>query len=144
MRRVITAPMPAGAGTGSAIPEPVDIHHLAARGPFLAAPAGYGTMPDIITTPYPVAVETLFDALSRVGAARPNTRLVAAYPTRLQAHYVIRGGWVPLLLVVEAVGVIGGAAPLLHARSLNGLPGFGAPRRHVKEWLAALDAVLKE
>ena len=99
--------MPACAATGSQglpVPDPVDIAQLAVparRNAALLGPADYQPPPTLTAMPHGVSAELLYEAIVRVALAQPRTYLAAAYPTRLQAHFVARSEklnfppWIP-------------------------------------------------
>lgn len=139
---------PACAATGTQgvpIPDPVNLMRLAedvgGAGAFAAPP----DMPaDIVTPYYDAAPETLFAALLRIGTAQPRSWLAAAYPTRLQAHFVVRSARLnfPDVVVAEARAAGAGSVALIFSQSVYGRSNANAHRRRLQDWLTALDAAL--
>ena len=141
---------PACGATGSQgmpIPDPVNIARLAedrAGSAALAAPADFEVPPDLPTQAYANKAEAVFAALLLVGTTAPRTWLAAAYPTRLQAHFVARSARLnfPDIVIVEVRETTAGSAVTMYSESVYGRPGTMAQRRRLQEWLAALDVEL--
>ena len=80
-----------------------------------------------------------------VAAAEPRTYPAAAYPERMQLHWVVRSAvWnFPDLVTGQVLADGPDAAQLiLYSRSVYGYGDFGANRRRLDHWLAALRAAL--
>lgn len=145
-------PACAAPGTqGLPIPDPVHLPRWVERNHShgtLAAPVDFDPAADIPTPAYAVAAPVLFAALLRVGQAQPRCWLAASYPTRLQAHFVMRGARLnfPDMVVAEAQPSAqdGGSMAMLFCASVYGRAGSsaGARRRRLQDFLAALDADL--
>jgi hypothetical protein len=139
-------PACAGSGTqGLPIPDPVNIARLAGDRPSpaaLAAPADFEIPADVLSPPLACDAETLFAALLAVGTTAPRTWLAAAYPTRLQAHFVARTARLnfPELIVAEARAAGRGSVAVIYSASLYNRPGMAAHHRRLQDWLGALDA----
>ena len=141
---------PACAETGTQglpIPDPVSIARLAEDRPgaaALAAPENFDGAVDVPTRLCPASAEDMFAAFLRVGTTQPRTFLAAAYPTRLQAHFVARSARMnfPDVIVAEARAVGSGSVAVIYSQSVYGRSGAGAQRRRLQEWVAALDADL--
>ena len=141
---------PACAATGTLglpIPDPVHFARLAdaaAGAGALAAPADFEVPADIVTPRYDAAPETVFAALLRIGTIQPRSWLAAAYPTRLQAHFVVRSAWLnfPEIIVAEAREAGAGSVAVIFSQSVYGRSHASAHRRRLQDWLAALNAVL--
>jgi len=143
---------PAAAASGSQglpLPDPVEIAAVAGgsrRHAALMAPDGFGPAPDIVAPVCPVPADVLYGLLLRMAADQPRVFLAAAYPSRLQAHYVARSEKrnLPTLIVVEAQPRGADAsAPVILARAVYGPAGAGAHRRMLQAWLAALRDLLQ-
>lgn len=144
--------MPACAATGSQglpVPDPVDIAQLAVparRNAALLGPAGYQPPPTLTAMPHGVSAELLYEAIVRVALAQPRTYLAAAYPTRLQAHFVARSEKLnfPDVVVAQAVALDATTSvALIYSASVYGRSDFGVNRRRLHAWSAALDDALK-
>lgn len=144
--------MPAAAAKGSRglpTPDPVDIAAVArARGgkAVLAAPAGHEPAPALVTGETNLSAPALYDAMLRAALSGPRCFLAAAYPTRLQAHVVVRTERldIPEMVVLQAVetGEATSAAVMLSV-GVYACPGSGARRRLLAIWLAALEQEIK-
>ena len=133
---------------GLPVPPPLDVAHLtrpASPNTALAAPAGFRPTPDIVTPTYHVTAARLYAAIQAVAAAQPRTYLAAGYPDRLQADWVVRSAVLNFPDMVTAQANPAGADDatlVLYSRSVYGYGDFGANRRRVEVWLAALDRSL--
>ena len=89
--------------------------------------------------------EAAWAALRRVAAACPRCHLLAEWPERRQAQWVVRSALMnfPDIVTAEVAEHDGGAAIRLHSRSLLGWSDFGVNRRRVQAWIAALEAALR-
>lgn len=150
--RLLHLLMPACAAAGSQglpVPDPVNIALIAAanaRNAAMLAPADFQPSPTIAAQACPVPAETLYSTLLRIALAQPRTFLAAAYPTRLQAHFVARSERlnVPSVIVVQATALDSQASfPLIYAASVYGPADFGVNRRRLLAWSAALNDALK-
>lgn len=134
---------------GLPAPPPMDVAQItrpASPNTALAAPAGFQPAPDVVTTAYRVTAPRLYAAIQAVAAAQPRTYQAAAYPDRLQADWVVRSAVFnfPDLVTAQATPSGTDAATLvLYSRSVYGYGDFGANRRRVEAWLAALQQVLQ-
>lgn len=132
-------PMPIDFARGGPVLPPTPNAHL-------AAPPGYEGPKHRTVPPFPVAPEVAWEAVRRLGHDFPRTWRLAAWPERRQAQWVARTAVLnfPDIVVAQVVPAPGGAAGLfLLSRSLFGRYDFGANRRRVDAWLAALDAALR-
>ncbi len=149
--------LPACGATGAAglpVPPPMDFSGMVRPGTpntALAAPAVPGphaataSAPDIVTPVYPVPVARLFAAVRAVAAAQPRTFPAAAYPERLQAHWVVRSAVFNFPDLVTAQVLADGpdaSALVLYSRSVYGRSDLGLNRRRLRAWLAALNTML--
>ncbi|MDE2581773.1 MAG: DUF1499 domain-containing protein [Rhodospirillales bacterium] len=143
--------LPACAASGAhglPAPRPMDMAHIvrpASPNTALAAPADFDPRPDLVTPTYPVPAGTLFVELQRVAAGQRRVFLAAAYPDRLQLHWVARSAvWNFPDLVTGQVLADGPAAArlILYSRSVYGYGDFGVNRRRLDAWLAALTHAL--
>jgi uncharacterized protein (DUF1499 family) len=134
---------------GLPVPPPLDIAQLtrpASPNTALAAPAGFRLAADVATPTYHVPAARLYAAIRAVAAAQPRTYLAAEYPDRLQADWVVRSAMLnfPDLVTARATPTGADAATLvLYSRSVYGYGDFGANRKRVEAWLAALDQMLQ-
>lgn len=144
----LLAPLYPACGTSGAagVPPPSALDFNTLRRPrprhaCLAAPPGMHVQPDILTRRRDVPPARLFATLCAVIAATPRTAPHGEHRALLQAHYVVRSarGNFPHLVTVQ---VTPDSMPLLYARGLYGPIDFGANRRRLLAWLAALDARL--
>jgi uncharacterized protein (DUF1499 family) len=107
----------------------------------LAAPEGFNPPPDIVTPSYPLQADRLFVAIQAVATGQPRTYPAAAYPDRLQAHYVARTAVLnfPDLIIVQVTPISPGSSTLIiYSRSVYGHSDLGVNRKRVDIWLAAL------
>jgi hypothetical protein len=112
----------------------------------LAGPAGFFPMPDIVVPPFPVPPGRLYAAIQSAAAGQARTYLAAEYGYILQAHYVVRSATLnfPDLVTVSVSGSGEGPSTLVvYSRSVYGHSDFGANRKRVEAWLAALNAILE-
>lgn len=110
----------------------------------LAAPAGFAPAPDLLTPPYRVPPRRLLRVLRDVAAGQPRTFPAAEDEARLQAQWVARSRVLnfPDLVSAQVLAAPAGDSQLvLYSRSLYGYSDFGANRRRLQAWLAAIDAV---
>ena len=149
--------LPACASTGAAglpVPPPIDLAKLerpATPNTALAGPAMPGRHaatawpPDLVTPLYHVAAARLFATVRAVAAAQSRTFPAAAYPDRLQAHWVVRSAVFNFPDLVTAQVVAEGpdtSALVLYSRSVYGRSDLGVNRQRLRIWLAALNAML--
>ena len=149
--------LPACAAAGAAglpVPSPMDLARLqlpATPNTALAGPSvpvqSTSTLPppDLITPVYKVPAGRLFAAVQAVAAAQPRTFLAAAYPERMQVHWVARSAIFNFPdLVTAQVAADGPAAStlVLYSRSVYGHSDLGVNRQRLRAWLAALHMVL--
>ncbi len=133
---------------GLPVPPPLDFLQLtrpASPNTALAAPAGFRPAPDVVTPTFHVPATRLYAAIRAVAAAQPRTYPAAEYPDRLQADWVARSAVFnfPDKVTAQATPAGTDAATLvLYSRSVYGYGDFGANRRRVEAWLAALDRTL--
>ena len=127
----------------------------------LAAPAGFRPAPDIVDPRLSACRRArLYAAIQAVADAQPRTYLAAAYPDRLQAHWVVRSAVFnfPDLMTAQASPA---GADCRHTRAvfpqrlrlwrprrqppargrLARRPGAGAPPSQRKMMLACVDSV---
>lgn len=134
---------------GLPVPPPTDFSHLvrpASPNTALAAPAGFHPAPDLVTPIYHVPAPRLYAAIDAVAAAQPRTFVAASYPDRLQDHWVVRSeafNFPDLVTAQVAPAGADSATLVLYSRSVYGHGDFGANRRRVAAWLAALGRVLQ-
>jgi uncharacterized protein (DUF1499 family) len=134
----------AGAG-GLPVPPVMDMAAIvrpASPNIALAAPAGFQPAPDLVTPAYPLPPGQLYAAVTRMAAAQPLTFPAAAYPDRLQAHFVARSAMFnfPDLIAVQ---VQPDSTVVLYSRSVYGYSDLGVNRRRLESWVTALNETLK-
>ncbi len=140
----ITARGAAGVGT----PVPVEFATLeppASPNSCLAAPPGFAKA-QVTTPPLPVDAERAWAVLRRLPGERfPRTFLLAEWPERRQAQWVVRSALAnfPDIVAAEVVSGPAGTGLFLYSRSLFGWSDFGVNRRRVLTWIAALDEALR-
>lgn len=129
-------------------PEPVDFATLrlpSSPNTCLAAPAGF-PQAHLASPPLPVDAAAAWPVLRRLGEGFPRTWLLAEWPERMQAQWVVRSSLMnyPDIVAAELTpGGPAGAGIFLYSRSLFGHSDFGVNRSRVEAWLAALDAALR-
>ncbi len=149
--------LPACAATGAGglpAPSPMDMAKLerpatsntALAGPAVPEPSAAAMpQPDIVTPVYKVPAARLFAVVQAVGAAQPRTFLAAAYPDRMQVHWVARSAIFNFPDLVTAQVAADGAAAstlVLYSRSVYGRSDLGVNRERLRAWLAALTTML--
>jgi uncharacterized protein (DUF1499 family) len=133
---------------GLPVPPPMDTAHIvrpASPNTALAAPAGFQPPPDIVTPVYPLPAARLYADIQAVAAAQPRTYPAAAYPDRLQVHWVVRSAVLnfPDLVTAQVTPAGPDATSLvLYSRSVYGYSDLGVNRKRVEAWLGALDRML--
>ncbi|HEY1933527.1 MAG TPA: DUF1499 domain-containing protein [Acetobacteraceae bacterium] len=133
---------------GLPVPPPMDTAHIvrpASPNTALAAPAGFAPPPDIVTPVYAAPAARLYADIEAVAAAQPRTYPAAAYPDRLQAHWVVRSAALnfPDLVTAQIAPAGPDAATLvLYSRSMYGYSDLGVNRDRLEAWLAALHRML--
>jgi uncharacterized protein (DUF1499 family) len=132
-----------GAG-GLPIPPLLDMSHIqrpASPNTTLAAPAGGGLAPDIVTPVFAVPASRLYPAVMAVAADQPRTFMAAEYPAVRQAHFVARSAVFNFPDLVAAQVNEAGAdrsTLVLYSRSVYGYSDFGVNRQRLQGWLADL------
>ena len=135
---------------GLPVPVPMEITAIvrpASPNTALAGPSGFTPAPDIETPSYKVPPARLYAAIRAVAAAQERTSPAANYDERRQAHYVVRSAVLnfPDLVTVAVSGPTDGPSTLvLYSRSVYGHSDFGANRKRVEAWLAALSVALEK
>ena len=144
--------MPACGAEGAAglpVPPPMDTAAIVRPGSpntALAAPAGFNPAPDIVTPVYAVPPQRLYAAIRAVALAQPRTYPAANFDDRFQAHYVVRSATLnfPDLVTVWVSGKDPGQSTLLmYSRSVYGRSDFGANRKRIEAWMAALNQAIE-
>jgi uncharacterized protein (DUF1499 family) len=133
---------------GLPVPPLMDTAHIvrpASPNTALAAPAGFAPPPDIVTPVFPIPAARLYADVEAVAAAQPRTYPAAAYPDRLQTHWVVRSAALnfPDLVTAQITPAGPDAATLvLYSRSMYGYSDLGVNRDRLEAWLAALHRTL--
>ena len=149
---LISAIFPAcGALGASGLPPPPPMDMAAIVRPAspntaLAAPAGFLPAPDIVVAPFMLPPDRLYATIRAVAGAQPLTFPAAAYDDRRQLHYVARTAALnfPDLVAVAVAGPAEGPSTLvIYSRSVYGRSDFGANRKRVEVWLAALRTTIE-
>ncbi len=144
----------AAGAAGLPVPPPMDITRIerpATPNTFLAGPAGMTPAPDMVTDPVAMPAAALYEKVSALFARQPRTYIAAAYPDRLQVHYVVRSAFLnfPDLVTVQVATSRSGAegtdrATLaIWSRSVYGRSDLGVNRDRTKAWLAAMQQSLE-
>ncbi|WP_037300538.1 hypothetical protein [Rubritepida flocculans] len=127
---------------GGAPPRPLDFAAppAAAEGLCLVLPEGHPGTAALRSPPLPAPPAAVLAALCALAAEEPRCRLLAQWPERGQAQWLLRSPLLrlPTLLAAEARPRPGGAALFLLARRLAPGPDGGAGRALLARWLAAL------
>jgi uncharacterized protein (DUF1499 family) len=134
----------ANGAAGLPVPAPMDMTRIerpATPNTFLAGPAGMKPAPDQITAEQTLPAAALYEKVRLLFAGQPRTYIAAAFPDRLQVHYVVRSALLnyPDLVTVQ-VGSEGADRSTLAiwSRSVYGRSDFGVNRDRTQAWLAAL------
>jgi len=109
----------------------------------LAAPAGFTPQLDLVTPIYAVPPGRLYAVVLATAAAQPRTFLAAEDEAGLRAQWVVRSRVLnfPDLVAAQVLpGSAGGSLLVLYSRSVYGYSDFGANRRRLRSWLAAIGA----
>ncbi len=139
--------LPACGAEGAAglpVPVPMDMSRIerpATPNTFLAGPAGMRPDPDLTTAEQARPAGTLFDFARATFERQPRTYVAAAFPDRLQVHYVVRSALMnyPDLVTVQVHAAGSDRSTLIiWSRSVYGRGDFGVNRDRTKAWLAAL------
>lgn len=111
----------------------------------LAAPATHPGPKHVVAPLLAGAPDAVFERLLTLAKGFPRTWRLAAWPERRQAQWVERSTLnFPDIIVAEVVATPAGSSLFLYSRSLIGYSDFGANRRRVERWLAALAALPAE
>jgi uncharacterized protein (DUF1499 family) len=132
------------AAEGLPTPPPMDLAQIvrpSSPNTALAAPAGFSPSPDIVTPSYRLPAGQLFALVQDIAASQPRTFQAALFAGQLQAHYVVRSALFnfPDLVIVQVRPAGPDSSDLIvYSRSVYGRSDFGANRKRVESWLAAL------
>lgn len=124
-----------GGAAGLPVPQPMDMAHIERA----ASPNNA-----LVNRVYAMPAARLYDAIRAVARARPDTFPAAEFADRLQVHYVVRSAVFnfPDLVTVQVSSVEPDASTLtIYARSVYGYSDFGANRKRIEIWLAALSSL---
>ena len=130
--------------SGLPVPVPMDMTRIerpSSPNTFLAGPAGMTPAPDAATAGQPVAASSLYAAARTVFEGWPRTYVAAAFPDRLQVHYVVRSALLnyPDLVTVQIARDGPDRSTIaIWSRSVYGRSDFGENRERTEAWLAAL------
>ena len=139
--------LPACGAEGAAglpVPGPMDMTRIerpSTPNTFLAGPAGMAPAPDVVTIEQPVSAAALYVTARAVFDRWPRTFVVAAFPDRLQVHYVVRSAQMnyPDLVTVQVNGAGADKSTIMvWSRSVYGRRDFGVNKERTEAWLAAL------
>ncbi len=137
-----------GTGGGLPPPAPIDFPRLvlpATPNACLAAPAAHRGPQHRSLPPIDLPPERVWQAVRGLAADFPRTWRRAEWPAMRQAEWVVRTRLMnfPDLVTAQVDALPDGRSALwLYSRSLFGRSDFGANRRRVEAWLAAIDAAL--
>jgi uncharacterized protein (DUF1499 family) len=111
----------------------------------LAAPAAHPGPKQVVAPILSGTPDAVFERLLALAKGFPRTWQLAAWPERRQAQWVERSALnFPDIIVAECVATPEGSSLFLYSRSLIGYSDFGANRKRVERWLAALAALPAE
>jgi uncharacterized protein (DUF1499 family) len=135
-----------GAEGAAGVPAPVPMDMTRIERPttpntFLAGPADMRPAPDLVTESHTLPAAALYAKAEALFASQPKTYIAAAFPDRLQAHYVVRSALLnfPDLVTVQVNSDGTGRSTLvIWSRSVYGRSDFGVNRDRTNAWLAAL------
>jgi hypothetical protein len=136
-----------GASGAAGLPPPklmdmTAIERPATPNTFLAGPAGMHPAPDEVTEPQNLPAAKLYEKIRLLLADQPNTYIAAEFPDRLQLHYVVRSrlmNYPDLVTVQVDPDGANRATFIIWSRSVYGRSDFGANRKRVTAWIAALE-----
>jgi len=134
----------ADGAAGLPVPVPMDMTHIERPGTpntFLAGPADMLPKPDVVTPPRPVSADVLYDQVSALFASQVRTYVAAAFPDRLQVHYVVRSALLnfPDLVTVQVnADGVDRSTLVIWSRSVYGRSDLGVNRDRTNAWLEAL------
>jgi hypothetical protein len=139
--------LPACGAEGAAglpVPAPMDMTRIerpSTPNTFLAGPAGMKPEPDLVTGEQVQPAAALYETARTVFGRQPRTFVAAAFPDRLQVHYVVRSALMnyPDLVTVQVNEVNADHSTLvIWSRSVYGRGDLGVNRARTNAWLAAL------
>jgi uncharacterized protein (DUF1499 family) len=134
----------ADGAAGLPVPQVMDMAQIerpATPNTFLAGPAGMQPTPDLVVGEWHLPAPVLYEKARDLFAGQPRTYIAAAFPDRLQVHYVVRSALLnfPDLVTVQVNSVTAGQSTLvIWSRSVYGRSDFGVNRERTMTWLAAL------
>ncbi len=132
------------AADGLPTPPVMDVAHIvrpSSPNTALAGPDGFTPRPDIVTPPYKVSADVLFNLVQAVAASQTRTYRAALYPDQLQADYVARSAvfnFPDLIMVQVRKDGPDSSELILYSRSVYGESDLGVNRKRVEAWLTAL------
>ena len=97
--------------------------------------------PDLVLEPQPLPAQVVYEKVRMVFDSQPRTYVAAAFPDRLQVHYVVRSALLnfPDLVTVQVSSVAADRSTLvIWSRSVYGRSDFGVNRQRTLTWLAAM------
>jgi hypothetical protein len=134
---------------GLTVPTVMDMTRIerpATPNTFLAAPAGFRPEPDVVTAEQALPAARLYEDARVLFMKQTRTFVAAAFPDRLQVHYVVRSALMnyPDLVTVQ-VNAAGEdrSTLIIWSRSVYGRSDFGVNRKRTETWLAALQQSLE-
>ncbi len=134
---------------GLPVPRPLDVTAIirpTTPNTALAAPADFLPTPDVVTGPYRVPPERLYQAILALAQAQPRVFPAAQYHDLRQVHFVARSAWLnfPDLITAAVSGPDDGPSTLvLYSRSVYGHSDLGVNRARIDAWLPAIQAALE-
>jgi uncharacterized protein (DUF1499 family) len=128
----------------------MDMTHIerpATPNTFLAGPAGMQPKPDLTTEERKLPAAVLYEKARDLFAGQPRTYTAAAFPDRLQVHFVVRSALLnfPDLVAVQVNAEGADRSTLaIWSRSVYGRSDFGVNRERTTAWLASLQQSLEK
>ena len=97
--------------------------------------------PDLVTAAQHLPAPALYQKARAVFDRQPRTYVAAAFPDRLQVHYVVRSALLnfPDLVMIQVNALDAGQSTVvIWSRSVYGHSDLGVNQARTKAWLAAL------
>jgi uncharacterized protein (DUF1499 family) len=109
----------------------------------LAAPAGFNPKPDLVTPPYKLAPDQLFQVVRTTVQAMPHTYALDDHPGHWQAAFVARtptANFPDIIAIAVQPNAQGGSQLVMYSHSIYGYSDMGANLARLTAWLAAINA----